>query len=271
MAPKNISKKTKDIEKEKQIPNWPPLQPLVPSSHLILEPVLTNHIYIIRNLLTATLCKTYVSFLSGLPFVTTPGKPKKDEALRVNDRYQINDAAFAQRLWEHTALSELVRTYDPDVDADEDRDRPDPTMTDGISTDSKAMALWGGEVLGLNPNIRIYRYTPGQFFGQHYDESIQLPFSSPPVKARTTWTLLIYLTTCVGGETVFYPESLVKNWNGKGKGKAQHLQQPEPISVGMEVGMALLHRHGDECLLHEGKEVKEGEKWVIRSDLVVKK
>jgi hypothetical protein len=71
--------------------------------------------------------------------------------------------------------------------------------------------------------------------------------------ARTTWTLLIYLTTTEGGETVFYPED----------GSA-------PLSVAPEVGMALLHRHGEHCLLHEGKEVRKGEKWVIRSDLVVR-
>ena len=46
---------------------------------------------------------------------------------------------------------------------------------------------------------------------------------------------------------------------------------PEPIAVGLEVGMGLLHKHGDECLLHEGREVKGGEKWVIRSDLVVRR
>lgn len=44
-----------------------------------------------------------------------------------------------------------------------------------------------------------------------------------------------------------------------------------PIAVDMEAGMALLHRHGDRCLLHEGREVKQGEKWVIRSDLVVER
>jgi hypothetical protein len=27
--------------------------------------------------------------------------------------------------------------------------------------------LRGGEVVGLNPNIRIYRYSPGQFFDAH--------------------------------------------------------------------------------------------------------
>ena len=36
-----------------------------------------------------------------------------------------------------------------------------------------------------------------------------------------------------------------------------------------EMGMALLHRHGDQCLLHEGKEVLAGEKLVLRSDLIV--
>jgi len=35
-------------------------------------------------------------------------------------------------------------------------------------------------------------------------------------------------------------------------------------------GTALLHRHGSgrECLRHEGKEVRRGEKWVLRSDVL---
>jgi hypothetical protein len=93
------------------------------------------------------------------------------------------------------------------------------------------------------------------------DESNTLTFLSPsttkPLPARTTWTLLIYLTTCAGGETVFYPDPTRANPN------------PEPIAVAPEVGMALLHRHGDRCMVHEGREVTGGEKWVIRSDLVV--
>lgn len=93
------------------------------------------------------------------------------------------------------------------------------------------------------------------------DESNTLTFLPPsttkPLPARTTWTLLIYLTTCAGGETVFSPDSTRANPN------------PEPIAVAPEVGMALLHRHGDRCMLHEGREVTGGEKWVIRSDLVV--
>ncbi|KAH1444361.1 hypothetical protein KXX68_008403, partial [Aspergillus fumigatus] len=92
------------------------------------------------------------------------------------------------------------------------------------------------------------------------DDSNVVAFESPQHKlqqARTTWTLLVYLTNCTGGETVFYPEPTGANRN------------PEPIAVAPEVGMALLHRHGERCLLHEGREVTEGEKWVLRSDLVV--
>lgn len=60
-----------------------------------------------------------------------------------------------------------------------------------------------------------------------------------PTPARTTWTLLLYLTSaaegCVGGETVFHP----------------HDRQvaAEEIAVPLETGMLLLHKHGDDCLL----------------------
>lgn len=40
--------------------------------------------------------------------MTTPGKPKKGDAVRVNDRFQINDEEFARRLWEETGLKGLV-------------------------------------------------------------------------------------------------------------------------------------------------------------------
>ncbi|EGE80544.2 hypothetical protein BDDG_03485 [Blastomyces dermatitidis ATCC 18188] len=247
-------------------PNWPALKPLIPPSDLHLETLLEDQILIIRNLLAASLCRTYVSFLSTLPLITTPKGPKKDEAVRVNDRFQVHDAAFAERLWSGTALNELV-------------------LAEG-----EGEALWGGEVLGLNPNIRIYRYAPGQFFDKHYDDSVPLLLTpstpsttpTPTIPAKTTWTLLIYLTTCTGGETVFYPdddddEQQAGPPKSKSKSKSKsspqqrQQQQQEPIIVSLETGMALLHRHGERCLLHEGREVVAGEKWVIRSDLVVRR
>lgn len=98
---------------------------------------------------------------------------------------------------------------------------------------------------------------------------LSLP-TEPPTPAKTTWTLLLYLTDtstgCLGGETVFYPEL--------GQAKAYFDKRNadlEPISIFPEVGMALLHKHGNDCLLHEGREVTSGEKWIIRSDLCVKR
>lgn len=77
---------------------------------------------------------------------------------------------------------------------------------------------------------------------------------------KTTWTLLIYLTGrsdgVVGGETVFYTRP----------------KRGEEIVVEPEKGLALLHKHGADCMLHEGRLVSEDGgvgKWVLRSDLVV--
>ncbi|KAF2215663.1 hypothetical protein CERZMDRAFT_35062 [Cercospora zeae-maydis SCOH1-5] len=263
MAPKSKSAKksastgtgtTAQPSKELAKPDWPPLKPLLPAVDLAVEILLEDQILIIPRLWTSSLCKNYVPFLSTLPLTTTPGKPKKGEAVRVNDRFQVHDPIFAEQLWSGTALKELVTKYavgDDDVAVERQRD------------------LWGGEVMGLNPNIRIYRYSKGQFFDQHYDESNNVSFSpaqdsAASIPVKTTWTLLLYLTSpatgCKGGETVFYPEPA-----------SARDAPPAPVVANLEVGMVLLHRHGKDCLLHEGREVTEGEKWVIRSDLCVKR
>ena len=146
--------KKKPVEREQSAPvqpKWPPLAPLVPAEDLRLETLLEDQIVVIRNFFTSTLSKNYVSFLSSLPLTTTPGQPKKGEALRVNDRFQIDDHAFAEELWHHTGLENLV--------------------TGGMNAHDEPREdlkkLWGGEVCGLNPRIRIYRYSKGQFFDQH--------------------------------------------------------------------------------------------------------
>ncbi|KAG8874951.1 hypothetical protein FRB97_005527 [Tulasnella sp. 331] len=225
-------------------PDWPPLSPLIPTSSLALETLVSSQIILIRNLFTRILCERYTSFLSSLPLTTTPPTKSRDLALRVNDRYQIDDPGFATRLWSQTSLKELVLGYDEQNLWNEDG---------------------GGsrEILGLNANIRIYRYRPGQFFDRHYDDSNNLSFKREDgeiVQGKTTWTLLIYLSVCEGGETVFYPER-----------QRGDKVDPGPVTVTPEVGLALLHRHGEKCMVHEGRTVTAGEKWVLRSDLVIRR
>lgn len=135
-------------------PNWPRFNPLLPRVDLSLRTLVEDQLVLIPNFWTATLCRTYVSFLSTLPLVTTTGKLKKGDALRVNDRFEINDPDFAERLWSLTALKDLVLNNRSSGNADS-------------TLEEESMELWGGVVVGLNPRIRIYRYRKGQFFDQH--------------------------------------------------------------------------------------------------------
>lgn len=144
--------RTQDISKSKatktETPRpalkWPPLRPLVTRSDLSLDILLAGQIVVIRKLFTSTLSKSLVSFLSNLDLITTPARPRSGDALRVNDRLEVNDNAFAQVLWQTTVLEDLVR-----------------------QSAASGEASWGGEVVGLNPRIRIYRYKEGQFFAPH--------------------------------------------------------------------------------------------------------
>ncbi|PNS19131.1 hypothetical protein CAC42_1867 [Sphaceloma murrayae] len=269
MAPKKALKPSKETRSPPAIPSWPALSPRLPPPKQRLT---TLHPGIITTpLLPAPLCATYRSFLATLPLTVTPVSNRKTHALRVNDRFSVSDAAFAHRLWRDTGLGDLVTRG----------------HVDGEEMGEEARAeLWGGEVLGLNENVRVYRYRQGQFFEKHYDEENMVVFDAGAgrkgeeeeeeaggqgaVRGRTTWTLLVYLsgreTGCEGGETVFWPgEETYGGFETVGMGRK------EAVVAEMEVGMALLHRHGKECLLHQGREVIKGEKWVIRSDLVVRR
>ena len=161
-------------------PNWPPLRPLIPTSDLTLTVLVPSQIILFRNLFTSTLCRSLISFASTLAFETTPGVPKKGDAMRINDRFLVEDPTFARALWEKTALKALISGIDADTGAAHDTE----TLTgasisvDDADEDATSMTaaeirqLWGGEVLGLNPNVRLYRYRKGQFFRPHCKLSI---------------------------------------------------------------------------------------------------
>ncbi|KAH8838280.1 hypothetical protein MCOR27_005778 [Pyricularia oryzae] len=269
----SLSSQQRQQQEAQQPPAWPIFKPTLPVSDLSLDTIVPGKVVVLHNFFPRSLCRDYVAFLKTLPLVTTPARPKKGEAVRQNDRFQVNDPDFAARLWLQTGLKEAL-TGKPGDDYDDD----DDDTADG------RLGLWGGDVVGLSPNIRVYRYTKGQHFAPHYDDSNTLTLDPPPtrpqdagtnsnsstiskppsVAVRTTWTLLLYLTgtaggddQCSGGETVFYPNDRVS--------------RKEEIAVAPQTGLLLLHKHGNDCMLHEGREVTSGEKWVIRSDLCVTK
>ncbi|KAF2311831.1 hypothetical protein GH714_026953 [Hevea brasiliensis] len=182
----------------------------------------------VQRFFTAGESKAFIKAAESIGFVHQGSLgPTKGEAYRDNDRTSANDPVLANTVWE-SGLNKLF-------------------------SDIK---IRGKVAVGLNPNIRFYRYKAGQRFGRHIDESVDLGDGK-----RTHYTLLIYLSgdskaktkndpngskdsssePLVGGETVFY---------GSRNGVVAEVAPTE--------GMALLHIHGDKCMLHEARNVTKG-------------
>ncbi|KAL7283524.1 hypothetical protein ACG7TL_002957 [Trametes sanguinea] len=208
-----------------------------PKEGLECRALLEDQILLIDDLFSPEECKTYVKFIDSLPLELTPPK-KRGEAERVNHRISIPSVEFAQRLY-----SVLAPHLPPEFPYPTWGKRPAGTTTHAPHS--------------LNSNIRLYKYTQGQYFGPHYDDSVR----DSETGAKSEWTLLIYLTGSQdgveGGETLFYKDQ---------KGKPR-----ETIVPPLTRGTALLHRHGQDCLLHEGSPVTKGTKYVLRSDLMFMK
>lgn len=58
---------------------------------------------------------------------------------------------------------------------------------------------------------------------------------------------------------MFYPPEFPGNSRGGTR---------SPLEVKLSRGRAVLHRHGQSCMLHEGQRVDAGIKWVLRSDVM---
>jgi hypothetical protein len=106
-----------------------------------------------------------------------------------------------------------------------------------ISADVPSV-LEGRRAIGLNERLRFYRYGPGQRFAPHTDGCHRRPNGD-----ESLLTLMIYLNGGArGGETRF-----------------------ENATITPEAGLALIFDH---YLLHEGVLVVEGQKYVLRSDVM---
>ncbi|KAL7421086.1 hypothetical protein Q5752_003970 [Cryptotrichosporon argae] len=134
----------------------------------------------------------------------------------------------------------------------------------------------------LSSNIRIYHYPLSTYFRAHYDEP------QPDASAggrRTAWTVLLYLTECEGGATAFHVPGSSARGRGKKRGKrggkkggtyeeedeGEGEGEEERIRVAPRAGRVLFHWHGTShggCLKHEGEEVRGGDKWVLRTDVL---
>ncbi|XP_057473677.1 uncharacterized protein LOC130762058 isoform X2 [Actinidia eriantha] len=212
---------------------WPAIKP---KSNLNMTRLKDTDLFTVQNFFTSVESKAFVKAAELIGFVHQGSLgPTKGQAYRDNDRISVNDPVLANTIWE-SGLDKLFSDF----------------------------KIRGKVAVGLNANIRFYPYKVGQRFGRHIDESVDLG-----ERKRTYYTLLIYLSgsfepkseteqssprysseALVGGETVFY-----------GSGNCVVAEVP-PCE-----GMALLHIHGDRCMLHEARNVIKGVKYVLRSDV----
>lgn len=100
---------------------------------------------------------------------------------------------------------------------------------------------WRG--CGMNERFRFYRYTPGQLFARHRDGSFQ---RSEAESSRMTF--MVYLNAGYSGGCTRF---------GRDK--------PGDLTVEPRSGTALVFRHD---LMHEGEEVSDGVKYVLRTDVM---
>ncbi|KAK7343652.1 hypothetical protein VNO77_12562 [Canavalia gladiata] len=230
---------TKETASKKPAAKWPSIKP---KKNLQITRFRDFDLFTVQNFFTSAESKAFIKAAEAIGFAHQGSLgPAKGEAYRDNDRISANDPVLADTVWE-SGLNKLF-------------------------SDIK---IRGKIAVGLNPNIRLYRYKVGQRFGRHIDESVDLGDGK-----RTYYTLLVYLSgggpgelkskpkndssklsdasfdPLVGGETVFY-------------GPRNNIV----AEVAPTEGTALLHLHGHKCLLHEARNVLKGVKYVFRSDVV---
>lgn len=124
---------------------WPTIPR--PSSPLTLTPIASG-IKVIDQFLSPSTLSSFLSFLSTPnPLIswTCPTPPKRGEATRLNYRFAIKDPTFAKELWESSGLNLVCQQEQGGLEGNR-----------------------GRKAVGLNGNIRCYRYEKGSYFGRKY-------------------------------------------------------------------------------------------------------
>jgi predicted 2-oxoglutarate/Fe(II)-dependent dioxygenase YbiX len=189
-------------------------------------------IYAVPGFLSPAECRRVREFAEASgAFARVTQRASKYYAFRDNDRILLRMTAFAELLW--TRLRPLV-----------------PAEYEGM------------HAVGLNPAMRFYRYAAGQRFGCHVDQSDVDPVTGH----HSRFTVLVYLndasdSALEGGETVFYGTERDAVFGASAA-------TAEVLRVAPETGAALVHGHGDRCLLHEGALVTRGATYLLRSDVM---
>eukprot|EP00930_Biecheleria_cincta_P095567 TRINITY_DN87519_c0_g1_i1.p1 TRINITY_DN87519_c0_g1~~TRINITY_DN87519_c0_g1_i1.p1 ORF type:complete len:275 (-),score=41.07 TRINITY_DN87519_c0_g1_i1:81-905(-) len=174
--------------------------------------------FTLENVLTPEECEHIIraaeTFGFGVAGLGSSGRQEVSAGLRDSSRIITDDAVLA------TQIFRRIRKHLPRV--------------------------WQGRrLLGLNEQLKLLRYHPGQKFVAHYDGA----FCRPKTPNKTCLTVQLYLSASgvSGGSTRFIGPDASSG-----------------VSCLPYQGRALVFQH---TILHEGAEVHEGIKYTLRTDV----
>ena len=220
-----------------------------------IEALVPNAVFIARHALSSKECRDWVEHAESQQWTDVDHPASRYIAHRQCGRIQRDDWEMSTRLFKR--ISSIVAQVSPQLG-----------LFDKASLHShQRRAAEGGKLkykpVSCNPNLRLYKYEKGMWFGRHVDGSDKINVTpecpiSDVSDAQTEVTVLFYLSSCQGGATRFHlPHA------GKRKGREE-----SSVAFTPEEGTVLLHVHGDHCLEHEAEPVLNGAKYVLRTDIV---
>mmetsp|Transcript_1369 Transcript_1369/g.2870 ORF Transcript_1369/g.2870 Transcript_1369/m.2870 type:complete len:292 (-) Transcript_1369:953-1828(-) len=231
-----------------------------------VEALVPNAVYFSRNALSSSECQEWIKFAEDESKFDAVNHPStRSVAHRECGRIQIDDWNMSHRLYQR--IESIVHQISGQLNIFDKATRS--TAKNRNSNNSPKY-----QPLSCNPNLRLYKYAKGQSFGRHFDGASDIqfvsgsPYSKANVKeAQTEMTVLFYLSSCRGGATRFHlPHG--KNVFGGGNGKKKCNGFDGSVAFVPEEGAVLLHVHGDRCLEHEAEPVRDGIKYVLRTDVI---
>ncbi len=171
----------------------------------------TPHIWTVPGFWDRMACFEMIQRSEALGFeeakVNTGRGARVVKDVRNNDRVLFTDEALAGKLWDE------ARTFVP-------------------------ARIGDSSAIGLNEMFRFYRYTPGQQFRKHRDESFIRNDSE-----ASYYTFMIYLNDGFGGGATTFND----------------------VAIRPAAGTALIFLHD---LEHSGDPVTSGKKYVLRTDVM---
>lgn len=218
-------------------PNAVPLAPTSPAITYHPHPAVAG-LGLAMNVLSPDECKAIIAAGEAVNFVPdAPLREDGDISILAHNFYWVIDSTFHDLLWSR------ISSYVP-------------------------QSINGRPVRGINRRFRVYRYVPGAEYRCHIDgawppsgilpDDTYVYDSSPEEnKQSSMYTFLLYLNDeFEGGETTFFmPAAREGTLNGY------------PLRPVM--GSVAIFPHGESngALLHEGTGVRNGAKYIIRTDV----